>query len=89
MEYSQELGYLKGKVESLYLIVKEHMEKEEQDRQETKAALKELSDQVKQIEGEVRGANIVYKTVRACAVFFLGVLAMGWDEAIRALKGVM
>lgn len=100
METDKEIGYLKGKVEALYDVVKEHMEREEQDRQELKDILKEfkvetieshkdLSTRIEQVEDKVRSANLVYRTVRACGIFLLGVLSMNWDEAIRALKGVI
>ncbi len=89
----EKIGYLQRAVEdltaeaaNLYRIVKEHMEKEDEDRKALLLEMKTMRDRIDELEERQLVHNTILKTLKAIGALVLGILTVNVGDVLGIFK---
>jgi len=79
-EHSEDIGYLKRAIEDLAELVRSHMEREEEERQEDRALAKANVARLKKIEDELNMYKTAYRGIKWTIALILLIITLKFGD---------
>ena len=86
-EHSEDIGYLKRAIEDLADLVKSHMDREEEERQEDRALAKDNVARLKKIEDELNIYKTVYRGIKWMSALALLLVTLKFGDIPKMFGG--
>jgi len=84
---NEDIGYLKRAVEDLAELVKAHMEREEQEREEDRAAAKIRDGRLKKIEDELNIYKTMYRGIKWTIALVMLIITLKFGDIPKMFGG--
>jgi len=86
-EHSEDIGYLKRAIEDLAELVKSHMDREEEEREEDRSLAKANVARLKKIEDELNMYKTAYRGIKWLIALALLIITLKFGDIPKMFGG--